>query len=96
MSETTLYSIVAAPDGHGTRLGWVSSTTGITYCGICLRSSLKPCVGELCESCGACVVGVFDPAAGTQAIRRAWSRVSAPPAPLNQLPEPVKDQYGTH
>jgi hypothetical protein len=96
MSETTPYSIVAAQDGHGTRLGWVSSTTGITYCGICLRSPLKPCVGELCESCGACVVGVFDPAAGTQAIRHAWSRVSSPAAPPNHLLDPVEERCSTH
>lgn len=96
MSETTLYSIVAAQDGHGTRLGWVSSTTGITYCGICLRSPLKPCVGELCESCGACVVGVFDPAAGTQAIRHAWSHVSASAAPPNHLLDPVEERCSTH
>lgn len=74
MSENPLYSIVAAPDGNTARLGWVSSATGITYCGICLRSALQPCIGELCDACGACVVGVFDPTEGREAIHGAWSR----------------------
>jgi hypothetical protein len=77
MSETTLYSIVAAPDGTTARLGWVSSATGITYCGICLRSALQPRIGELCDACGACVVGVFDPTKGARAIHCAWSRFRA-------------------
>jgi hypothetical protein len=74
MSSNPLYFIVAAPDATTARLGWVSSVTGITYCGICLRSALQPCIGELCDACGACVVGVFDPVEGAQAIHSAWSR----------------------
>lgn len=77
MSETTLYSIVAAQDGITARLGWISSSTGITYCGICLRSALLPRVGELCDTCGACIIGVFDPAEGAQAIHYAWSQLSS-------------------
>jgi len=87
MSQATLYSIVAAQDGNTARLGWISSTTGITYCGICLRSALQPRVGELCDACGACVVGVFDPTEGLQAIHGAWKffRSAAPPAPAEEL-----------
>jgi hypothetical protein len=77
MSKTVLYSIVAAPNGVTARLGWISSATGITYCGICLRSALQPIVGRLCDACGACVVGVFDPAEGAQAIHRAWGQLSS-------------------
>ena len=80
MSETTLYTIVAAQDGITARLGWISSATGITYCGICLRSALQPRIGELCDACGACVVGVFDPAEGAHAIHYAWSQIGSPRA----------------
>jgi hypothetical protein len=86
MSETNLYSIVAAQDGITVRLGWISSATGITYCGICLRSALQPHVGELCDTCGACVVGVFDPVDGAHAIHRAWSRIGAVQAKPVDLP----------
>lgn len=86
MSETILYSVIAAQDGYTVRLGWISSATGITYCGICLRSALQPRVGDLCDACGACVVGVFDPTEGPQAIHGAWSRLRpATLAPVEEL-----------
>jgi hypothetical protein len=77
MRESTLYSIVTSQDGHAARLGWVSSATGITYCGICLAAPLTPRVGELCDHCGACVVSVFDAADGPEAIRHAWRQTGA-------------------
>lgn len=72
MSEPTLYSVLSSQDRPAVRLGWISSETGITYCGICLRSAVQPRLGELCEKCGACVVGVFDPTDGWDTIRQAW------------------------
>jgi hypothetical protein len=73
MSEPTLYAIVTSQDGVTTRMGWISSATGITYCGICLGAAVEPRVGELCAGCGACVIGVFDEQADPETIRRAWS-----------------------
>ena len=74
MSDGTLFSIVSSRDGYAARLGWVSSATGITYCGICLGAKLEPREGALCASCGACVVSVFDAQSDRESIRLAWSR----------------------
>ena len=82
MSEPTLYSVLSSQDRPAVRLGWISSATGITYCGICLGSAVRPRLGEVCKKCGACVVGVFDASDGWDTIRQAWRRA-----------KPVLDSY---
>jgi hypothetical protein len=42
------------------RLGWISASTGVTYCGICLRAPITPQMGSICVMCGAQVTRVFD------------------------------------
>lgn len=74
MSTKSLLSILAAQKGGATRLGWISSVTGITYCGICLRSPIEPRLGSTCECCSARVVGLFDPEADAQTVRNAWRK----------------------
>ncbi|MGB8259941.1 MAG: hypothetical protein WCE75_06305 [Terracidiphilus sp.] len=84
MSDGIPFSIVASQDGYTARLGWISSATGITYCGICLGPELEPREGVLCARCRACVVGVFDTHSDHESIRRAWSR--AIPSQCEGLP----------
>jgi len=72
MSETTVYSVVAKRDGSAARLGWTSSATGITYCGLCLGAQIRVSVGAHCANCGGCVVGVFDDKSDIATIRQAW------------------------
>ncbi len=42
------------------RLGWVSQSTGITYCGICLGAAIASSVGAECPACGARVSQLLD------------------------------------
>lgn len=74
MQTESRFAIVAAQDGGMIRLGWVSAVTGITYCGVCLRSPLEPSVGALCESCGACVVGTFGTKDDAHTVRSTWKQ----------------------
>jgi hypothetical protein len=53
------------------RLGWISQSTGLTYCGICLRSSVTPAIGESCAACGARVALVFTIGGDPNSIRNA-------------------------
>jgi hypothetical protein len=46
MAELYFYSVMTAVPSGTIRFGWVSATTGITYCGICLRSPVAPQVGK--------------------------------------------------
>ena len=79
MNTHTHYSLVASQDGLTARLAWISPSTGIAYCGVCMGAQIRPEVGELCSNCGGCVVSVFDSAASAESIRNAWR--SALPAP---------------
>lgn len=60
MTEAHIYSIMKASHSSTVRLGWVSSSTGITYCGICLRAAVRPQVGAECTACGAYVTQLMD------------------------------------
>jgi hypothetical protein len=72
MRQPVLYAIVASQDGATARPGWISHTTGISYCGICLGAQVRPVLGDLCSKCGGCVVGVFDATDDFESIRNAW------------------------
>lgn len=72
MRKSHLYTILASPDRAAVRLGWVSISTGLTYCGICLRAEVAPEVGAECAACGARVSRVLDLGAGEDSIRQAW------------------------
>jgi hypothetical protein len=72
MNTSTLYAILISANQATMRLGWVSSSTGLTYCGICLRASLAPEVGSECSGCGARVTKVFELSAGSNSMLGAW------------------------
>ncbi|MBB6145050.1 hypothetical protein HNQ77_003006 [Silvibacterium bohemicum] len=72
MRETLVYTILTSADQARARLGWVSTSTGLTYCGICLRAEVTPEVGADCRVCGARVAQVFELSSGPASIRRAW------------------------
>jgi hypothetical protein len=74
MAELYFYSVMTAVPSGTIRFGWVSATTGITYCGICLRSPVAPQVGEECKACGARVAQLLDIRAKGDAWRDLESR----------------------
>ena len=80
MSESHVYSIFTSSDRSSVRLGWVSLSTGLTYCGICLRAPVAAEVGAECNACGAQVSRLFDLNAGTDSITQAWREASQPAA----------------
>jgi hypothetical protein len=53
------------------RLGWISPSTGLTYCGICLRAAVTPEIGESCAACGARVALAFSLSGDPNSIRNA-------------------------
>jgi hypothetical protein len=61
--ETYAYAILTNRNQTRSRLGWVSFSTGVTYCGICLRAPVEPEVGTTCVICGASVTRIFELAA---------------------------------
>jgi hypothetical protein len=72
MAELYFYSVMTSVPSGTIRFGWVSATTGITYCGICLRSPVAPRVGEECKACGARVAQLLDIRAKGDAWRQTW------------------------
>lgn len=58
------------------RLGWVSASTGLTYCGLCLRAAVTPQLGHSCPTCGAKVAHVFEPGTDSDSMRNASRRLS--------------------
>ncbi len=87
LTDTHEHVILISHDSSRARLGWISASTGLTYCGICLRSSVTPESGSVCPSCRARVAYVFDFSASPEAMRHAWREVSlrrsAEPHPSN-------------
>jgi hypothetical protein len=53
------------------RIGWISHSTGLTYCGICLRAAVTPEIGKSCAVCGARVALVFTIGGDPNSIRNA-------------------------
>jgi hypothetical protein len=72
MSKPGLYTIISCRKLRTARLGWVSPSTGLTYCGICLRAPVTPAIGAECSACGAHVAGLFEMQDGEAAVRHAW------------------------
>jgi hypothetical protein len=64
-------TILTSSDSSRARLGWVSDSTGLTYCGLCLRAPIAPKVGSTCLACGARVAHVVDLFAGPHTMRQA-------------------------
>jgi len=58
------------------RLGWVSASTGLTYCGLCLRATVTPQLGQACPTCGAKVAHVFQAGTDSDSMRNASRRLS--------------------
>jgi hypothetical protein len=59
-SETNAYALSTNAMQTRSRLGWVSASTGVTYCGICLRAPISPEVGTTCIVCGARVTRTLE------------------------------------
>ena len=76
MAEQQIYLILKASHRVAMRFGWVSSTTGITYCGICLRAPVAAEIGAECCVCGARVAQLVDVRAKRDAWRRAWKEAA--------------------
>jgi len=55
------------------RLGWVSQSTGLTYCGICFGTAVAPEIGAECPACGAQVSRLLDLRAEGKSINQAWN-----------------------
>jgi hypothetical protein len=72
----TLYVILIDRGHTRVRLGWVSVSTGLTYCGICLRAVVTPETGKCCQACGATVAHVFKIGPDAGALRNALRRLS--------------------
>jgi hypothetical protein len=65
MGRTRAYAMLMSANRARARLGWVSASTGVTYCGICLRAPVTPEVGTTCVVCGARVTQIFELFAAT-------------------------------
>jgi|HubBroStandDraft_2_1064218.scaffolds.fasta_scaffold388981_1 hypothetical protein len=76
MNKSSFFTILVSPNYATVRLGWVSPSTGLTYCGICLRAAVLPEVGAECSGCGALVARLFDLREGPDSIRQAWKEAS--------------------
>lgn len=72
MSSEHQYTIFTNVDKTSARLGWISPSTGFTYCGICSRARVMPEIGTECEVCGARVANVLDLSADHGAMQQAW------------------------
>ena len=57
---THTYALSTNLNRTRSRLGWISASTGVTYCGICLRAPITPQIGSTCVMCGAQVTRIFD------------------------------------
>ncbi|MGA2728440.1 MAG: hypothetical protein ABSE96_11535 [Terracidiphilus sp.] len=79
MTEMHFYSIMRAVNPSAIRLGWVSPSTGITYCGICLRGVVIPQIGAECKICGAHVAQLLDIRARGDDLRRTWKEAISVP-----------------
>jgi hypothetical protein len=77
MTDLHFYSIMKAANPKAVRFGWVSPTTGITYCGICLRAAVTPQVGATCTVCGAQVAQLLDIRMRGDDWRRTWKEAVA-------------------
>ncbi len=82
--EVRLHTIFTSADKSRARLGWVSASTGLTYCGICLRAEVNAVPGTACHVCGARVAQVFEPSTDPASARRAWRAAFS----LNRRQEP--------
>jgi len=72
------FYVILMNQGHTrARLGWVSASTGLTYCGLCLRAAVTPQLGQSCPACGAKVARVFEADADSDSMRNA-SRALSP------------------
>jgi len=85
MAEMPFYSIMKAVPSRTVRFGWVSSITGITYCGICLRSAVTPQVGAECKVCGAYVAQLLDIGTKGDKWRKTWKDAISVPRDSDDL-----------
>ncbi len=76
LTDIHTHVILISHDTSRARLGWISASTGLTYCGICLRSSVTPETGKSCPACRARVAYVFDYYSSPEALRHAWKEIS--------------------
>jgi hypothetical protein len=60
MAELYLYSVLFGKKPLSIRLGWISPSTGILYCGICMGAAIASKVGAECPACGARVSQLLD------------------------------------
>ena len=60
MTDTYPYTVLFGKKPLSVRLGWVSPSTGIIYCGICLGAAIASRVGAECPACGARVSHLLD------------------------------------
>jgi len=72
MSESHLYTILTSRNQSTVRFGWISISTGLTYCGICLRAPIAPEVGAVCPVCDATVSQVVDLGDRGASMKAAW------------------------
>ena len=86
MSESQLYTIVLSRNQSTLRFGWISASTGLTYCGICLRAPIKPEIGAACPVCDAHVSQILDVRAAGNSMKQAWQE-ALPPAGIMSQPQ---------
>jgi hypothetical protein len=60
MNKEHLDTIVISRNLTTVRFGWVSASTGLIYCGICLRAPITPELGSACPVCDARVSQLLD------------------------------------
>jgi hypothetical protein len=72
MTQPSLLAIVSNESGTVARLAWISESSGISYCGICLQGQVAPEVNAICSVCDARVSSVFDLASNSRELKQAW------------------------
>jgi hypothetical protein len=85
MTELRFYSIMKAVNRSTVRLGWVSPSTGITYCGICLRGVVIPQIGAECNICRAQVAKLLDIRSKGDHLQRTWKEAISSPGNSDHL-----------
>jgi hypothetical protein len=83
MTEAQLYTILISRNHSTVRFGWTSASTGLTYCGICLRAQIKPEIGAACPVCDAHVSQILD-VRDSAATRKQARRETLPRAEVER------------
>jgi hypothetical protein len=78
MMEQHTYVIISNRNRTIARLAWTSPSTGLIYCGICMRATVSLEIGSKCDVCSSTVSRTFSLSEGKNTLKSAWSEAFSP------------------